>query len=751
MIGLFANSARGVRASLSALCLALPVPALAEPNLNNLISILDSTPEGSWVKVNNNLFPDVWTPASLRPLMSSANPEPSAIIGAWSSFAWDQNRGDLIIFGGGHANYTGNDIYRWRGTTQLWERASLPSEIKMDDKGNWIAVDGPLNAPAAAHTYDNNIFLPIVDRMLTFGGAAYNNGAAWETATSSTTERRTGPYLWDPNKADGNKVGGTTGSHVKRVSPYPEVVGGHMWTNRDLYGVPTLTGLPVYHVHGCTAYASEGGKDVVYVGNNTFGGTELNLHRYVLNDINNPAADTWQMVGAWAQSSDDQTACGYDPVRKIFLRTGSDTYPFVYWDLTRAGPTNYSVRFRPTDPTGEFSSLLDAGDSFIRMCGMDFDNSLGKFSIWCGDGRVWHLTPPASLSSTGWIIQKQPTPVGSVPAANTTTGILGKWKYIPNLNTMMALAKASEGNIWLYRPVGWVRPVTPNLLPEVSITSPASPASATVGGSIQLAADATDPDGSIARVDFFDGTTLIGQDTSAPYAITWTGATAGVKTITAVATDNRDGQRTSAPLTLTVNAASSSVTLTLQDGLNNYVGTRDAYLSNWHPDKKNGFATLFLDQDLTYTVLVKFAVFQSEGGPVPNGATITNAKFSIYKSSVYDLTYNLHRVLLPWSEDTVTWRNRSTGLAWAAGGISLADVDYRSTPDATTTVTWNPGWATFDVTSAVQSMQSSGVNNGWRLRRQGSYGSANQKNFLSREYLTDPLRRPKLEITYTSN
>ena len=44
-------------------------------------------------------------------------------------FAWDSNRGDIVLYGGGHANYSGNDVYRWRSSTLLWERAAYPSEI----------------------------------------------------------------------------------------------------------------------------------------------------------------------------------------------------------------------------------------------------------------------------------------------------------------------------------------------------------------------------------------------------------------------------------------------------------------------------------------------------------------------------------------------------------------------------------------------------------------------------------------------
>ncbi len=173
-----------------------------EPDLSVFLSILESTPEGEWVKVNNNKFPDVWAPADLRPLNGLSNPNPSRIILAWSSFAWDSNRGDLLLYGGGHANYSGNDVYRWRGTTQEWERASLPSEIIQDDLGNWKAIDGVYAAPSSAHTYDNNVFLPLADRFVVFGGAAYNNGGPYIRQINSTTGQKTGPYFFDPAKSD---------------------------------------------------------------------------------------------------------------------------------------------------------------------------------------------------------------------------------------------------------------------------------------------------------------------------------------------------------------------------------------------------------------------------------------------------------------------------------------------------------------------------------------------------------------------
>ena len=61
---------------------------------------------------------------------------------------------------------------------------------------------------------------------------------------------------------------------------------------------------------------------------------------------------------------------------------------------------------------------------------------------------------------------------------------------------------------------------------------------------ITLAATATDSDGTVIRVDFYQGATLIGTAASAPYTYTWTGATPGNYALTARATDNRGAATT---------------------------------------------------------------------------------------------------------------------------------------------------------------------------------------------------------------
>jgi hypothetical protein len=91
-----------------------------------------------------------------------------------------------------------------------------------------------------------------------------------------------------------------------------------------------------------------------------------------------------------------------------------------------------------------------------------------------------------------------------------------------------------------------------NQSPTVTLTSPASGSSFTAGANIPLAATAADADGTVSKVDFFAGNTLIGTDTSSPYTFSWPNVAAGNYVLSAVATDNASATTQSAPVDVTV-------------------------------------------------------------------------------------------------------------------------------------------------------------------------------------------------------
>lgn len=726
----------------------------------SLVDTLAALPEGQWLLASLNRYSDVWAPEELRPLdvNGMGATAPSKIIAAWSSFAWDSNRGDLILYGGGHANHPGNDVYRWRSGTRLWERAALPSEITRDASGNFTAIDGPDAAPAAAHTYDNNIFLPTLDRFLTFGGAAYNNGGAYRRATTAGQSRNTGPYLWDPSKADPDKVGGSTGSHVKRVSPHPEIVGGQMWQNRDMARyLAANPSLPAWHVEGCTGYANEGGKDVVYVGARLGFGTATQLFKYVINDLDNPGLDSWTQLGGYWNSPQGQTVCSFDPVQKLFVKLGNSTTPFTYWLTTASGGnSNYEKAIQFSETSGEFASRLASGNINIRYCGFDFDPVRRKYALWCGGPEVWLLTPPGVPGPSGWLLQKQAVPsLSDAPTSDTGTGVLGKWKYIPNLDAFIALQDSTAGNVWVYKPYGWQRPggteppgPTPNQAPAVAWVTPVDGQQFSAGQAISLLVNASDSDGSIASVDFHDGSSLLAHVTAPPWSFDWSGASVASHTLTATAHDNLGASKTAAPVLIQVLATASNGVAVLQNGRDGYTGTRDAHLASNAKNINYGSAPSLIDVYSYYAMIARFAIFQREGGPVPDQAQITSADLELYKSTAYSPTLSAHRLLCDWQELQATWNACRTGVPWAIAGANGIGTDYLAIADGSGAASWSPGWVKIDVSKGLQAMQAGAPNYGWRVRRSAG-DDINTKRYYSRDFNTDVSLRPKLTIRYS--
>jgi len=103
--------------------------------------------------------------------------------------------------------------------------------------------------------------------------------------------------------------------------------------------------------------------------------------------------------------------------------------------------------------------------------------------------------------------------------------------------------------------------------PTVTITNPPDGARF-LAANIALMSDASDPDDAVARVDYFEGPTKLGEAVAPPYTLIWSNVPAGPHTLIAVATDSHGLSSTSAPVTITEVAltASGSVWSYLDDG-----------------------------------------------------------------------------------------------------------------------------------------------------------------------------------------
>lgn len=91
-----------------------------------------------------------------------------------------------------------------------------------------------------------------------------------------------------------------------------------------------------------------------------------------------------------------------------------------------------------------------------------------------------------------------------------------------------------------------------NQLPSVTLTAPVGGATYTPAATVAVSASASDPEGRLARVEFYADGTLIATDTTEPYSASWSATTAGTYALKAIAYDEDEANKSSAVVTVTV-------------------------------------------------------------------------------------------------------------------------------------------------------------------------------------------------------
>jgi hypothetical protein len=115
-----------------------------------------------------------------------------------------------------------------------------------------------------------------------------------------------------------------------------------------------------------------------------------------------------------------------------------------------------------------------------------------------------------------------------------------------------------------------------NSPPAAALTQPANGAAFAAPATVSLTATASDADGTVTTVEFFNGATKLGEDTTAPYGLTWSSVPAGTYRLTARATDNLGASTTSAASTITVSATNTPPTV-------NITSPPDGAVFDWKP------------------------------------------------------------------------------------------------------------------------------------------------------------------------
>jgi bacillolysin len=91
-----------------------------------------------------------------------------------------------------------------------------------------------------------------------------------------------------------------------------------------------------------------------------------------------------------------------------------------------------------------------------------------------------------------------------------------------------------------------------NALPTVALTNPVNGQIFAPAANILLQANASDPGGSLAKVEFYEGSTKLGEKLAAPYSLIWSNVSAGNYRVSARAIDNLGGAVDSVQVAITV-------------------------------------------------------------------------------------------------------------------------------------------------------------------------------------------------------
>jgi hypothetical protein len=191
-----------------------------------------------------------------------------------------------------------------------------------------------------------------------------------------------------------------------------------------------------------------------------------------------------------------------------------------------SGPTNANPTVSLTSPQSE-SQFADGSSVSLTATASDSDGKITKVEFYNGNTLLGTITSaPYSYS----------------------------WKNV-KAGEYSITAKATDDK-GATTTTGAVKiKIASNAGPTVSVTSPKTEAQFTAGSSVSISATAADSDGTIAKVEFYNGSTLLGSVTKAPYNYTWSNVKAGAYSITAKATDNKGASTTSGVVSFKVEAA----------------------------------------------------------------------------------------------------------------------------------------------------------------------------------------------------
>lgn len=269
------------------------------------------------------------------------------VVFAWGGGAVDENTGRLYLWGGGHNDYYGNEVYQLDVISGELQRLTEPAQPADPDTSPGLTELAPFDGsqPNSRHTYDGMAFISSEGLLWAFSGAlaGRNPGAA----DANTWLFNPDAKRWRKDAVSGDIPHGAFGV----VAAYD-----------------SKTGLVYLHDRSALysyQYQPEGG---VYKKLNDTGGLGLGVNAAI------------------------------DPANRKMLIIGQKKQ--ILYDLTPS--SGYNRTILPLKGDAEFINQFPAP-------GLSYNSKDGHFYAWPGDGKLYQFDL-ASLSWRGIPIEGDPGP-----------------------------------------------------------------------------------------------------------------------------------------------------------------------------------------------------------------------------------------------------------------------------------------------------------------------------------------------------
>jgi hypothetical protein len=328
------------------------------------------------------------------------------VMNAWSGGIADTLRNHLIMFGGGHGDYGGNELYQLDVVAGSLTRLTNPSLPVYDLNSGPCPALMPDGKPNSRHSSNSLVYMPNIDKMFMNGGSvACANGSSHEDF-----------WLLDLSNISNTGSGGW-----QNVDPTSSANGGVQ------FYVPSGTG----SVNYWTVSDYDPNSQTVIDDNN------YSLLQYT------PGTNTVVNLSSGSAALYAAMSGVVDPKRKLLIAFGSNGNAGTFaLSISLVSPYTYTTwqdsihNVNLLSGCGALSSSPAASTpGSINYPGMAYDPVLDRTVIWPDQGNTVYLFNPDTLTCTTQTFANGPPPIDG--GLTGSGGTFGRFRYFPALDAFV--------------------------------------------------------------------------------------------------------------------------------------------------------------------------------------------------------------------------------------------------------------------------------------------------------------------------